>query len=249
MKAIHLFPAFAIGSLFLLSAATGATISDSFTGSALGTSTSFDLDRFDSTRGTLNSVSFSYQFVPTGDVTYQFDNDSATSGVRGVVSTTVYVSDFTIADPDVAAALSSFSSSLVGDHTKNYYTSVTLGANNGDNHTGYPDSDAAGLDYAELTFLKGMALQSYSTTLGTSLSSFYVNGIDSTFTVTTGASFSALSGFLPTVLGDYSGSLDSVMLVGTVTYDYTAVPEPSTYALLLGVGTLGLVGWRRFRRK
>ena len=29
----------------------------------------------------------------------------------------------------------------------------------------------------------------------------------------------------------------------------TAIPEPSTYALLLGVGTLGLVGWRRFRRK
>lgn len=32
-------------------------------------------------------------------------------------------------------------------------------------------------------------------------------------------------------------------------YTITAVPEPSTYALLLGVGTLGLVGWRRFRRK
>lgn len=29
----------------------------------------------------------------------------------------------------------------------------------------------------------------------------------------------------------------------------TAVPEPSTYALFLGVATLGLVGWRRFRRK
>jgi len=32
-------------------------------------------------------------------------------------------------------------------------------------------------------------------------------------------------------------------------YTLTAVPEPSTYALFLGVGTLGLVGWRRFRRK
>ena len=59
---------------------------------------------------------------------------------------------------------------------------------------------------------------------------------------------------------DYSGSrvtikYGSILLDGgesvpfSASYTLTAVPEPSTYALLLGVGTLGLVGWRRFRRK
>jgi len=34
----------------------------------------------------------------------------------------------------------------------------------------------------------------------------------------------------------------------TATYTYAPIPEPSTYAIILGVFTLGLVGWRRFRR-
>jgi len=38
-------------------------------------------------------------------------------------------------------------------------------------------------------------------------------------------------------------------LVDDVVISATAIPEPSTYALFLGVATLGLVGWRRFRRK
>jgi hypothetical protein len=46
-----------------------------------------------------------------------------------------------------------------------------------------------------------------------------------------------------------NGSTVPTWLIATVQYTYTPVPEPSTYALFLGVGTLGLVGWRRFRRK
>lgn len=38
-------------------------------------------------------------------------------------------------------------------------------------------------------------------------------------------------------------TLDSVVVRGST------IPEPSTYAMILGVATLGLVGWRRFRRK
>ncbi len=38
------------------------------------------------------------------------------------------------------------------------------------------------------------------------------------------------------------------ILVQDFSGSYTAVPEPSTYAMVLGAMTLGLVGWRRFRK-
>jgi hypothetical protein len=246
MKVLQPLALFALGALLASSVSRADTDVYSYEGTAVGSGISFDLGRFDPAKGTLDSVTFSYHFVTSGDVTYAFDNDSTTSGVVGRVTTATTISSFNIVDSDVKSALSAFSVGLIGDHYKNY-SSIALDINDGDAHTGTPDS--GGSDYAELVFLKGYALQSFDTTLNSSLSSFYVNGTDKTFTIDTNAAFSAYSGFLPTVLADYSGSLDSVKLLAAVTYNYTPVPEPSTYALFLGVATLGLVGWRRFRRK
>lgn len=47
----------------------------------------------------------------------------------------------------------------------------------------------------------------------------------------------------------WSNNAGSAAYVDDVVVTATAIPEPSTYALFLGVATLGLVGWRRFRRK
>ena len=77
-----------------------------------------------------------------------------------------------------------------------------------------------------------------------------VTGVSGPYTFTTTLDASALSA------KDYIGYQYSDMFLDenqwiqfSANYSITAVPEPSTYALLLGVGTLGLVGWRRFRRK
>lgn len=82
-----------------------------------------------------------------------------------------------------------------------------------------------------------------------------LSSILSSLYATTGTSTLNLS--WTALFGSSSATSDSAITVSstspTITYfadiTYTPVPEPSTYALLLGVGTMGLVGWRRFRRK
>ena len=52
-----------------------------------------------------------------------------------------------------------------------------------------------------------------------------------------------------TLLLNWSAKDGGTYNIDNIIVTATQVPEPSTYALFLGVGTLGLVGWRRFRRK
>ena len=51
----------------------------------------------------------------------------------------------------------------------------------------------------------------------------------------------------PEVKG-YEATISDVTGKVNATVTYTFIPEPSTYAMILGAITLGLVGWRRFRR-
>ncbi len=46
--------------------------------------------------------------------------------------------------------------------------------------------------------------------------------------------------------GENVGGIDQSISFDNVAF--TAVPEPTTWALLFGLGTLGMAGWRRFRR-
>jgi autotransporter-associated beta strand protein len=52
-----------------------------------------------------------------------------------------------------------------------------------------------------------------------------------------------------TVATDYSFNLTSTSLVLTYNGSLSAVPEPSTYATLLGLGALGFAAWRRRQKK
>lgn len=79
------------------------------------------------------------------------------------------------------------------------------------------------------------------------------------------AGFDSTTSYGWLIAGDvlsYSGNLSSVAITGTpavgsfsldyrssgVYLDYTPVPEPKDYAMILGAITLGLVGYRRWRR-
>lgn len=100
------------------------------------------------------------------------------------------------------------------------------------------------------------------------LTSFYMLGStgasnplgELTFSVGNTTSYNPVTFKASDISGLYSGSLVGFNYANIIlepgehlnisaSYTLTAVPEPSTYALFLGVGTLGLVGWRRFRRK
>lgn len=52
-------------------------------------------------------------------------------------------------------------------------------------------------------------------------------------------------------VGLYGGAFDGAtfQVTGVSISNVSAIPEPSTYAVLLGLGALGLVVWRRQRRK
>ncbi len=53
-----------------------------------------------------------------------------------------------------------------------------------------------------------------------------------------------------TIDNGIDGEIYSASAIGSVsvTYTYSAIPEPSTYALILGCATLGFVAWRRRRK-
>ena len=79
--------------------------------------------------------------------------------------------------------------------------------------------------------------------IGSSYISLY-EGIG-TFTIDLSAAYAA-SASIYNSESSATGKTPSGQVFATVTY--TFIPEPSTYAMILGAITLGLVGWRRFRR-
>ena len=65
---------------------------------------------------------------------------------------------------------------------------------------------------------------------------------------TFGLSFVTDYSFIAPTVAGYTARLSDVKGDVSATVTYTFIPEPSTYAMILGAITLGLVGWRRFRR-
>lgn len=125
-----------------------------------------------------------------------------------------------------------------------YSPTFSLTADNGDaDGTKTINPDIAGKDY--FSWSPATHTVSYSVLIDdkTVLQSllggktFDVN-MDLTFKTDTNITGATVYSFL----GNPQGVLDAQIT-------YQAIPEASTYALLLGAGTLGLVGWRRFRRK
>jgi hypothetical protein len=85
------------------------------------------------------------------------------------------------------------------------------------------------------------ALVSNASLAASSFTPTTLSWLNSTSSITLDSGYSVL--FRWASAGSSSYTIDKVFITAT------QIPEPSTYALLLGVGTLGLVGWRRFRRK
>lgn len=98
------------------------------------------------------------------------------------------------------------------------------------------------LDKATLGSLSSYAGVSGWSTLLTSNTSQYTYDLGAL-----GKNFTLDSG--ETVVFRWVDSANAAYWLDDVIISATPIPEPSTYALFLGVATLGLVGWRRFRRK
>ncbi|HLP09118.1 MAG TPA: choice-of-anchor E domain-containing protein [Opitutaceae bacterium] len=211
-----------------------ATISyDVSTSLPSGSPSTLSLTRFDTSLGTLTGITVTLG-VNITDTHVQFDNDAdtvqtGTAGLRNIVS------NFTSSAGGISA--SAVTSGLAINQTAN----LTIGANYND-LAGVANFQVGEQDYA--SWDPALISSSYTTSIGSayfadwsSLSNITLSLDTSYFT---SASISGNNGYglINTPNGVFAAS---------VTYTY-AIPEPATYALVFGALTLGLVGWRRFRK-
>jgi hypothetical protein len=198
-----------------------------------GAPSNVSLTHFDTTLGTLTGITVTLG-VNITDTHVQFDNDAdtvqtGTAGLRNIV------------DSFTSSAGGLSSAAVATDLGINQTASLTLGANYNDlagvanfqvGEQDYASWDPALISASSTTVIAASNFADWSAAdIGLSLRTSYF----------TSASISGNNGY--GLINTPNG-----VFAANVTYTYTAIPEPSTYALILGVCTLGLVGWRRFRK-
>jgi hypothetical protein len=218
-------------------AANAATLTFTDTFSWVGSgSDTLVLSQFDSSLGTLTGVTITFYVDKTGGLA-QADNDS---DVEGSISFTQSVSaifetdDVSLVTTDLTAVDTSLSADSISGE-------LTLEATTGDSTDSFDKTDD--VDYVEWDPTDASDSSSASISeaaweagdtgyIGTGNFSITVSGTQSTTTNGLGGVQSAQ------VVSSVSG-------YASVTYEYTPVPEPSTYAAFIGFAALALACIRR----
>lgn len=207
--------------------------------SPLTTTNTLSLSMFDPSLGTLTGVNISYYVNVTG-ASIQVDNDAGENNTAtGSVFNTVYgfsssLGSQSLLDASYSPIVSSSSLQVITSH------SFDLAANSGDalGFTSHLGGDYGSYSFANLQGGGSGNVASSFIDLYKGTGSF---DIDLQAMFGTIASFSGPNGF-------FQGNTASATITAAVQYTYNPIPEPSTYAMVFGAMTLGLVGWRRFRR-
>jgi hypothetical protein len=212
------------------------TYTDTFEWVGNGSDT-LTLSQFDSSLGTLTSVTIEFYVDKTGGLA-QADNDSDAEGSISFtqsVSAIFKTDDVSLVTTDLTAVDTSLSADSISGE-------LTLEATTGDSTDSFDKTDD--VDYVEWdptdasdsssgTINEGAWESGDTGYVGTGNFSITVSGTQSTSTNGLGGVQSAQ------VVSSVSG-------YATVTYEYTvAVPEPSTFAAIFGIAALGFVGVRR----
>jgi hypothetical protein len=235
-------PLFIVAAAVVLPMQSKAVTYTQSTSATLYVNQAYDITSFrtfDSSLGTLNSVTFAINSASlTGSLTFNSGSSGTGSTINGFSSfVTVYSGD-----TSGATLFNGFSSDLISTPQSLSVSNQTLPLTVARNRT------------ATFTFTNGQSIVTNSSPLSRTLTnnSEITNFIGDnvayapTFTLDLSMSVSAITSGSPS-WNNYNGvsSLADVSL----TYDYTAVPEPSTYGLALGALALAAVAVRRRKLK
>jgi hypothetical protein len=231
MKVQRLVSAFFVSVLPLIAFPETVTYTTDKVTLTSGVQTALNLQQFDSSSfggATLTGVSIVYHYSVADFTTTYYNNSAASINVAQQFE--AFVSSLKGGTTAVTNSLASINLAP---------TSITVGSVNYADSTSLAPEASTIFSYSSMDrSAAGSVLNMYNSLYqGSGMVSTYLTALDALTTKVWGAENS----------GKFSVGENTAY--AAITYTYTPVPEPSTYALFLGVGTLGLIGWRRFRRK
>ena len=218
-KALSLLAALCLGGLFAAETASAAVLIQTNNSYTTHDGTDFYFNQFDSTLGTLTGVNLTITSTALGTFTIANSSPSSTTSVSNIVDY-LFVSSYQLDELSSGTNLS----------TINVATTVTSGSDPvakrvaGVNGTTTFSINSVPTQYLANNF--SLNLLTLSPYIGSSTVSFFLqDGLSAT-----------LIGGSPTA--NYNSISDPTTV--TLAYSYSAVPEPSTYALF-GLGGMALV--------